>query len=254
MPSRQERRAAALEAIAHALLELAAVEREPEEKQTAREILIDHRNCEAELGLARRAFTAAAGRDFPAFRVSKRQTATKEDVLAWLKSRTVEPKAKVVAVTPPRAPDDPDSFLKAVHARFVAKVGRPMTDYELDSAEICISVGKHSAKMTGREYTGTADDVARQVEEHIGKEPAYYEHWRTLGLDPTDMEKRAEDLRVRLHQEHPQMGWRERMNAVYKMWDEIDAPLSEARRAQRAAARAAKKAERAKKGELGLKK
>jgi hypothetical protein len=50
MTTRRERRAAALEAIAHALLELAAVEREPEETTSPSETLIDRRNCERELG------------------------------------------------------------------------------------------------------------------------------------------------------------------------------------------------------------
>jgi hypothetical protein len=92
MLPRQERRAAALEAIAHALLELAAVEREAEDAAVPKSVLIDRRNCDRELGLTPRAFAAAAGRDFAAFRVSKRLTAMKEDVLAWLKSRKVEPK------------------------------------------------------------------------------------------------------------------------------------------------------------------
>jgi hypothetical protein len=121
------------------------------------------------------------------------------------------------------------------------------------SADTCISVGRHYAAMAGRDYTDTADDFACRVQGKIGTEPAYYRNWRSLGLDPADMERRAEELRVRLHQEHPEMGWRERMHAVYKMWDEIDAPLSEAKRAKRAAARAAKKAEQAKNGQLGLK-
>lgn len=73
-------------------MELAAIEREPELVSSPKELLIDHRNCEAELCLARRAFTAAAARG--AYRVSKRQAAAKEGVLAWLKSRKVEPKMK----------------------------------------------------------------------------------------------------------------------------------------------------------------
>lgn len=249
--SRRERRAAAFEAIAHALLELAAVEREPETTPSAREILIDHRNCEEQLGLTPRAFTAAAARgDFPAFRVSKRQTATKDDVLSWLKSRKVEPKPKPApAATPP----DPDAFLKPVDPRFVARVGRRMTDYELDSAEICISVVRQFAKMTGGSPDETPDEIARRVAEKIGSEPAHYRDWRSLGLDPLDMERRAEELRVGLHREHPEMGWRERMSAINKMWDDISAPLSEARSVPRAAARAAKKTERAKAGKLGLK-
>lgn len=252
MPSRHERRAAALEAIAHALLELAALEREPVESTSPKELLIDHRNCEAELGLARRAFTAAAARgDFPAFRVSKRQTATKDDVLAWLKSRKVEPKVK----TPPEraAPSELDAFLKAVETRFRSRVGRSMTDRELETADVCISVDESIAKMTKREAEKNPDDIARRVEEKIGTEPAYYRHWRSLGIDPTDMERRAEDLRLRLHLDHPEMGWRERMNAIHSMWGEISEPLSEAKRAQRAATRSAKKAERARKGQLGLK-
>lgn len=88
------------------------------------------------------------------------------------------------------------------------------------------------------------DDVARRVADKIGTEPAYYRHWRSLGIDPADMERRAEDLRVRLQRDQPAWGWRERMNAIHSMWGEISEPLSEAKRAQRAATRAAKKAAR----------
>jgi hypothetical protein len=92
MTTQGERRAAALEAIAHALLDLAALEREPEESAPS-EVLIDRRNCEKELGLRPRTFLAAASdRDFPAFLVARRVTATKADVFAWLKTRRFEPK------------------------------------------------------------------------------------------------------------------------------------------------------------------
>jgi hypothetical protein len=254
MLSRQDRRAAALEAIAHALLELAAVEREPEDPVTPKEILIDHRNCEAELGLAPRAFTAAAARgDFPAFRVSKRQTATKEDVLSWLKSRKVEPKPGRVREVPKKA-DDPDAFLKQVHGRFVARLDRPMTDHELSNADTCIEVGHAFAKMTNRDFTDTPDAVAARVIDKIGQEPVYYKDWRSFGLDPAKMERDAEDLRVKLHAEHPEWTWRERQRAVDGMWSAVTEPLYEARRKARAEARAAKKAEKARRGELGLKK
>lgn len=255
MLSRRERRATALEAIAHALLELAAVEREPEDVATPKEVLIDRRNCDRELGLTPRAFAAAAGRDFPAFRVSKRLTATKEDVLAWLKSRTVEPKPKAVssmAVAVPKE-DDRDTLLKKVRARFVAHMGRPMTDQELSDADMCIDVGHSFAKMTGGDYKDTPDDVARRVIEKIGREPIYYRDWRSFGLDPAKMERDAEDLRERLHREHPDWTWREREQAVHEMWSITTEPLYEARRKARADARAARKAEKVRRGELGLK-
>src|ERR1700722_5327563 len=139
MTTRRERRAAALEAIAQALLELAAVERDPEETTSPSEILIDRRNCEKELGITPHAFVAAAGRDFPAFRVSKRLTATKADVLAWLKTRKVERKAPHPREDP-KAPD-PDALLRVINARFVKRIGRPMTDQELSDAEFSIDVG-----------------------------------------------------------------------------------------------------------------
>lgn len=52
MTSRHERKAAALEAIADALLELAAVEREPDEAVSPSETPIDRRNCGEMLGLS----------------------------------------------------------------------------------------------------------------------------------------------------------------------------------------------------------
>lgn len=252
MSSPRERRAVALEAIAHALLELAAVEREPEEEVAPQEVLVDHRNCEKELGLVPRAFTAAAGRDFPAFRVSKRQTATKADVLAWLKTRKVEPKPPRLKEAPKGAPD-PDAFLKEIHARFAARVGRAMTDDELDQADTWVLAGREVSVRRGRDCTNTADEVAAHVQAKIGKEPNSHARWRSLGLDPQAMERDAEALRQKLFREHPEMGWRDRVRAVYKLWDAVTAPLEEAKRAARAAARAAKKDERAKRGELGLK-
>ena len=250
MTSQRERRAAALEAIGNALLELAAVEREAEESP-AGEVFIDRRNCEKELGLSPRAFADAAARHFPAFRVSRRLTATKDSVLTWLRSREVEPKTSRPAAMKP--PPDPDEFLSSVHARFVARVGRPMTDHELDQADMCIDVGRSVSVRVGRDYTDTADSVAARVEAKIGKDPAYYADWRSLGLDPAAMERDAEQLRQQLHEEHPEMGWRERVRAVFEMWHAVSAPLSEARRAARAASRAAKKAEKARLGQLGLK-
>jgi hypothetical protein len=166
----RERRAAALEAIAHALLELAAVEREPEETTSPTETLIDRRNCQETLGLSPHAFVAAAGRDFPAFRVSKRLTATKADVLAWLKTRKVEPKAPRPLAAP--KPPDPDAVLKAAHVRFVAMVGRPMTDQELSSADTWIDACRWAANHFGRECTDTPEDVAKHVVEQIGREPS----------------------------------------------------------------------------------
>ena len=252
MPSRHERRAAALEAIAHALLELAAVEREPEEAAPT-EVLLDRRNCEKELGLTPRAFAAAAGRDFPAFRVSKRLTATKADVLVWLKTRKVEPKPARVSAPPPKE-SDRDSFLRQVHARFVVRVGRSMTDQELADADMWIDVGQTFAKMTGHATTETPDGVAARVQEKIGEEPLHYKDWRSFGLDPAELEKQAADLREKLHREHPDWGWRERQRAVDDMLAAITEPLYEARRKARADARAAKKAERIRLGQLGLRK
>jgi hypothetical protein len=252
MQSHRERRAAALEAIAHALLELAAVEREPDAFRNSKEVLIDRRNCEAELGLTPGSFVAAAGRDFPAFRVSRRLTATKEDVLAWLKSRKTSPKSARVIV-PPKKPDDPDEFLKKVHARFVSRVGRPMTDQELERADIWIDAGRSIAKMTNRDYTDTPDDIAAHVVKKIGEEPSYYRDWRSFGLDPARMEQDAEELRVRLHRDHPEWSWRERQQAIGEMWSAITEPFYEARRKARAEARAARKAEKIRRGELGLK-
>ena len=214
-------------------------------------MFIDRRNCEKEVRLSPRAFADAAGRDFPAFRVSRRRTATKVDVLTWLRSREVEPKISRSPLVEP--PPDPDAFLKSIHARFVTRVGRPMTDRELDQADICIQVGRSISVRIGREYTDTADDVAARVESKIGMDPASHADWRSLGLDPAAMEREAEQLRRRLHEEHPEMGWRERVQAVAEMWDARTAPLSDARRADRAASRAAKKTERARLGQLGLK-
>jgi hypothetical protein len=252
MTTRRERRAAALEAIAHALLELAAVEREPEETTSPIETLIDRRNCEKELGVTPHAFVAAAGRNFPAFRVSKRLTATKGDVLGWLKTRKVEREASRANEDP--KPADPDALLKVVNARFVARVKRPMTDQELSDAEFAIGVGRSYAKQFGGDYKDTPDDVAAKIAGKIGQEPFRHRYWRELGLDADDMESRASHLRTKLYAEHPDWDWRQRQQTVEEMWGAIDEPLSEARRKARAEKRAAKKVERAKAGQLGLKK
>jgi hypothetical protein len=252
MTTRRERRAGALEAIAQALLELAAVEREPEETTSPSETLIDRRNCERELGITPHAFVAAAGRDFPAFRVSKRLTATKADVLDWLKTRKVERKAPRAKEDP--KPADPDALLKVVNACFIVRVGRPMSDQELSDAEFSIDGDRSFAKQFGRDYTDTPDDVAAKVAGKIGQEPFRHGYWRKLGLDPDDMESKASDLRAKLNTEHPDRDWRQRQRAIEEMWGAIDEPLSEARRKARAEKRAAKKLERAKAGQLGLKK
>jgi hypothetical protein len=239
MLSQRERRAAALEAIGNALLELAAVERASEEVPET-EVLIDRRNCRKELGLPAGAFIAAAGREFPAFRVSRKTTATKADVLAWLKTRRFTP-----APTPPKAPlasdSEPDAFLKAVDACFVARVGRAMTDDELNQADMWIDAGRSISHQLNRAYTDTPDEVAARVESKIGKERPRHADWRSLGLDVADMERKAEELRERLHAEHPEWTWRERINAIYAMWSETTEPLTEARRAARKAARDARK-------------
>jgi hypothetical protein len=252
MTAHRERRATALEAIAHALLELAALEREPEEATSPGETLIDRRNCEKELGITAHAFVAAAGRDFPAFRVSKRLTATKADVLGWLKTRKVERKAPRAIDLP--KPDDPDAVLKRVNARFTKRAGRPMTDQELSDAEFTIDTGRSFAKQFGREYTDTPDDVAAKIAGKIDEEPFRHRYWRELGLEPDNMEGKARDLRTKLYAEHPDWDWRRRQKAIEDMWGSIDEPLSEARRKARAEKRAAKKLERAKAGHLGLKK
>jgi hypothetical protein len=113
MTSRTERRAAALEAIANALMQLAAAEREADEPRPE-DVFIDRRNCRKELGLPQRAFLSAAGTDFPAFRVARRVTATKADVVAWLKTRSVQPKPVPVRAA---APLDPDAFFREVDRR-----------------------------------------------------------------------------------------------------------------------------------------
>ena len=251
MISRHERRAAALEAIANALLELAAVEREPDESSPS-EVLVDRRNSAKELGLSPSAFTAAAGRDFPAFRVSKRLTATKADVLAWLKTRKVSPKPHPAKPAPTKE-SDRDAFLKQVHTRFVARVGRSMTDQELSDADMWIDAGESLATLTGRVVKETPDAVAARIEQRIGKEPERYKDWRSFGLDPADLERQARDLRERLHREHPDWGWRERERAVDKLLGDITEPFYEARRKERADSRAARKAERIRLGQLGLK-
>ncbi len=238
MTTRGERRAGALEAIARALLELAAVEREPEETTSPSETLIDRRNCERELGITPHAFVAAAGRDFPAFRVSKRLTATKADVLAWLKTRKVERKAPRAKEEP--KPADPDALLKVVHACFIARVGRPMTEQELSDAEFWMDADRSFATQVRRDYTDTPDDVAAKIAGRIGQDPFRHGYWRKLGLDPDEMESKASALRATLYAEHPDWDWRERQRAVAEMWGAIDEPISEARRKARAEKRAAK--------------
>lgn len=239
MSSQRERRAAALEAIGKALLELAAIERASEEVPDA-EVLIDRRNCRKELGLPAGAFISAAGREFPAFRVSRKVTATKADVLAWLKTRGVTP-----APTPPKPPvavePAKDTFLDEVHARFVARVGRAMTDDELDQADMWIDAGRSISSQLGRAYTDTPDEVAARIESKIGQERRRHADWRSLGLDVAEMDRKAEELRERFRVEHPEWTWRERMNAIYAMWSEISDPLMEARRAERKAERDARK-------------
>jgi hypothetical protein len=239
-----ERRAKALEAIAHALLDLAAVEREPEDAPP-REVLINRRNCEAELGLAPSTFMNAAGRRFPAFRVSKRVTATKADVLAWLKTRKVTVRTPTMSRTPATDPD-PDAFLTAVQGRFVARVARVMTDEELYQADVYVAAGRAYRRMFGGEFTETPDEIARHMQSAIGTESLEERDWRSLGLDHASMKRDAEAVRHRLRETQPAMGWRERVAAVHEMWSVTTGPLREARKAARAATRAAKKAERAK--------
>ncbi len=238
--------------MARALLELAAVERESDGTTSAAETLIDRRNCEKELGITPRAFVDAAGRDFASFRVSRRLTATKAEVLAWMKTRTVEAK-------PPRPleapkPPDPEAFLKAANARFMGRVGRPMSDQELSDAEMWIDVGRSTAMHTRDSCSDTPDDIAARIERKLSEEPFRHGRWRSYGLDPGDMDRRASDLRQRLYADHPDWDWRQRQQAVEEMWGAITRPLSEARRTARAEKRAAKKAERAKAGQLGLRK
>lgn len=240
MKNKAERRAAALEAIANALLELAAVEREPEDAPPA-EILIDRRNCERELGLSPWAFVRSAGREFPAFRVSKRLTSTKEDVLAWLKSRKVEPRS-IVRTPDAEASFDKEKFFGQVRARFEARVGRVMTDDELFRADVEIDGGRWIADHRNEQFTETPDDVARSVASKIGAEPRRHGEWRSLGLDVADMEKKGEELRQQLLRDQPEMSWSDRINALFEMWGAITEPLAEARKAARKAAREAKKA------------
>lgn len=250
--SRAERRAAALEAIGKALMTLAALEREADEPRPE-DVLIDRRNCREELGLPQRAFLFAAGQEFPAFRVSRRVTATKADVLAWLKTRAVQPKqAPSIAVEASSSPPDPDAFFREVDACFMARVGRRMTDDELDYADVVVGAEEIIGRHLRKTYDDTPDQVAEQVAAKIGQERLRCSNWRSLGLDPSDMERRAEELRQKLFAEHPEMGWRERNSAVWEMWGAITEPLEDARRAARAAAREARKAEKVRRGELGL--
>jgi hypothetical protein len=257
MPTNRERRAAALEAIANALLELAAIEREPETSAPA-EVLIHRKNCRQELGLPPAAFLEAAGREFAAFRVSRRVTATKADVLGWLKTRGVTAKPPRARDVPERAPMtelERDEFLRVADAKFVSLVGRPMTDYELYEADMHVDVGRLIAHKFDRAFTDTPDDVAVYVRD-LKREPLRYGGWRSLGLDPADMERKADELREKLYAENPRMGWRERMDALWEMWGEVTEPLEEARRLAREEKRAARKAanaEKAKLGQLGLK-
>lgn len=126
-----------------------------------------------------------------------------------------------------------------------------MTDIELESAETYISVDEQIAKMAGRTERASADEIALRVSERLARSRPYQDYWRKLGLDPAEMDKRAEDIRVQLHAEHPEFGWRERMRAVHEMWSAISEPLEEARRQKREAKRAANKAERTRKGNSG---
>jgi hypothetical protein len=233
-------------------MELAALEREPDETTGPSETLIDRRNCEKELGITPHAFVAAAGRNFPAFRVSRRLTATKADLLVWMKTRKVEAKPQRSAPAP--KPPEPDPFLKAANARFVARVGRPMTDEELSDAEIWIDAERSYAKQTGHEPTDAPDDIAARMERKLSEEPFRHRDWRSYGLDPDDMDRKASALREKLYAEHPDWDWRQRQRAVDEMWRAITEPLSEARRKAGAEKRAAKKTERAKAGQLGLRK
>jgi hypothetical protein len=184
--------------------------------------------------------------------VSRRLTATKADAPAWMKTRKVQPKPPR-PVEPPK-PQDPDAFLKAANAHFLKRVGRPMTDDELFTAEVLIDVVRDYAKMTGRDFKETADEIAARMERKLGKEPFRYRHWRSYGLDPADMDRKAADLREKLYVEHPDWDWRQRQRAIGEMWGVITEPLAEAQRKARAEKRAAKKAERAKAGQLGLRK
>jgi hypothetical protein len=191
MISQHERRAKALEAIAHGFLELAAIEREPLGRRGTR------------------GSPPAAGPD----------TAER------------------------------DAFLALVNNRFLARVGRPMTDDEWEHAEICLLVGLSLRGARGDanpRITETPEAVVAFVLAEVGKEPAYHADWRSLGLDPAALERDGEKLRRKLRRTHPEMGPRERRDAVHRMWNLTTGPLREARTVARAAALAARKAERAK--------
>jgi hypothetical protein len=116
-----------------------------------------------------------------------------------------------------------------------------MSDDELDQADMWIDAGRSVSNQLARAYTDTPDEVAARIESKIGQERPRHADWRSLGLDVAGMDRKAEELRERLHAEHPEWTWRERMNAVYAMWSEISEPLTEARRAARKAARDARK-------------
>ena len=145
-----------------------------------------------------------------------------------------------------------DEFLKLVHARFLARARRPMTDDELDYAELWTDVSEFLT-TAGTNYKQAADAVAARVAGRIGDEPAFYARWRSVGIDPVAMEQKAQALRQELHAEHPEMTWRERVRAVDQMWSAISEPLYEAQRRERAEKRAAKKAERVRLGQLEVK-
>jgi hypothetical protein len=136
-------------------------------------------------------------------------------------------------VAPEPAPSDPADFLKAVHARFVDRIGRPMTDYELYEADLSIEVGHilqiNAERRTRAQPRGhradTPDDVAARVQSLIGKEPRRHGRWRNLGLDPADLERKGEELRQQLLAERPDIDWRQRMNALWEMWSAVTEPI-----------------------------
>ena len=98
-------------------------------------------------------------------------------MLAWLKTRKVERKALRPKQDP--RPDDPDALLKVVNARFMARVGRAMTDQEWSDAEFSIDTGRSYAKQFGGDYKDSPDDVAAKVAGKICMSATPFAHPRS---------------------------------------------------------------------------
>ncbi len=140
MTELRKRRATALQAIGNALLELAAIERESADG--GGEMFINRKNSESELGLASSAFRAAAGLHFPAFRVSRRLTAKREDVLAWLTSRTM------TKSVPSRKPMSPRWDASMSFDETVAYIEAGTTEFERRARRMEVTKGGGDPRTT----------------------------------------------------------------------------------------------------------